>query len=298
MGGCDYGGPPSYFAPYRNPALKDGPEGEYLPDRLADECIAFLETPSEKPLFLCWWNYSVHYPIQAPQDLVEKYQQRQGVQRPAYYAMIEGMDRAIGKVLKHLETSGKADETLVIFTSDNGPTYNRLGGSDSTFFESAGVFKGLKGSVYEGGIRVPMIASWPGHIPAGKTSDEPAAFWDLMPTILHMTGHGDTVPEGLDGIDLSPTLLGHPQQHSHAYLYWEFPAYGGQQALRMGQWKAVRQQIFKEGLKTELYDLKADPSEQTNLATQYPAILAEMEKHMAEARSPSTLYPFKHLDPQ
>jgi arylsulfatase len=113
-----------------------------------------------------------------------------------------------------------------------------------------------------------------------------------------MTGHGDTVPEGLDGIDLSPTLLGHPQQHSHAYLYWEFPAYGGQQALRMGQWKAVRQQIFKEGLKTELYDLKADPSEQTNLATQYPAILAEMEKHMAEARSPSTLYPFKHLDPQ
>ena len=280
-------------------------------DRFIEEAIGFIDAHRQDPFFLFMPFTIPHLSIQVPEWAVgwydqtieeEAYEHKGYLPHPkpraGYAAMVTYLDYGVGLIMNKLRSLGLEEETLVIFTSDNGPTYNRLGGSDSTFFESAGVFKGLKGSVYEGGIRVPMIASWPGHIPAGKTSDEPAAFWDLMPTILHMTGHGDTVPEGLDGIDLSPTLLGHPQQHSHAYLYWEFPAYGGQQALRMGQWKAVRQQIFKEGLKTELYDLKADPSEQTNLATQYPAILAEMEKHMAEARSPSTLYPFKHLDPQ
>jgi arylsulfatase len=206
------------------------------------------------------------------------------------------LDYGVGLIMNKLRSLGLEEDTLVIFTSDNGPTYDRLGGSDSDFFESAGVFKGLKGSVYEGGIRVPMVASWPGKIPAGQTTEEPAAFWDLMPTILNMTGNKEALPPDLNGINLAPTLLGKGNQSSHAYLYWEFPAYGGQQALRMGNWKAVRQNIIRNGIQTELYDLKDDPSESTNLASKHPSIVSEMEKLMEEARVPSEMYPFKNLD--
>ena len=121
------------------------------------ECIQFLEQPSAKPFFLCWWNYSVHYPIQAPQELIEKYEQRPGVSRPAYHAMIEGMDQAIGKVINHLESSGLSSNTLVVFTSDNGSLFENL------------PLRENKGHLYEGGIRVPWIMRWPGKIKPAQT---------------------------------------------------------------------------------------------------------------------------------
>jgi len=278
-------------------------------DRFIEEAVQFIDAHQEEPFFLFMPFAIPHLSIQVPDWAVdwyagsieeEAYQHRGYLKHPkpraGYAAMITYLDYGIGLIMNKIRSLGLEEDTLVIFTSDNGPTYNRLGGSDSDFFESAGVFRGLKGSVYEGGIRVPMVASWPGKIPEGRISSEPAAFWDLMPTILHMTGHAKSIPPDLDGINLAPTLLGKGTQKPHGYLYWEFPAYGGQQALRMGPWKAVRQQIFKQGLRTELYNLSKDPSESNNVASTYPAILSEMEKLMQDARTPSEKYPFKHLD--
>jgi len=280
-------------------------------DRFIEEAIAFIDSHQKDPFFLFMPFTIPHLSIQVPDWAVqwyanqveeEDYEHRGYLKHPkpraGYAAMVTYLDYGIGLIMNKLRALGLESNTLVIFTSDNGPTYDRLGGSDSTFFESAGLMRGLKGSVYEGGIRVPMIAHWPGHIPPGITSDEPAAFWDLMPTLLTMTGHGEAIPPNLDGIDLSPTLLNKGHQPPHDSLYWEFPAYGGQQALRRGKWKAIRQNIFKEGLQTELYDLETDPSEQNNLAAQYPTVLLSMEKLMDQARTPSAQYPFKHLDPQ
>jgi len=278
-------------------------------DRFIEEAVGFIDAHQDDPFFLFMPFTIPHLSIQVPQWAVdwytddieeEEYEHRGYLKHPkpraGYAAMVTYLDYGVGLIMNKLRALGLEEDTLVIFTSDNGPTYDRLGGSDSDFFESAGVFKGLKGSVYEGGIRVPMVASWPGRIPAGQTTEEPAAFWDLMPTILNMTGNKEALPQGVDGINLAPTLLGKQNQKSHAYLYWEFPAYGGQQALRMGNWKAVRQNIIRSGIKTELYDLAADPSESTDLASKYPSILSEMEKLMTEARVPSEKYPFKNLD--
>ncbi|XOV70979.1 MAG: arylsulfatase [Verrucomicrobiota bacterium] len=278
-------------------------------DRFIEEAVGFIDAHQDDPFFLFMPFTIPHLSIQVPQWAVdwyaddieeEAYEHRGYLKHPkpraGYAAMVTYLDYGVGLIMNKLRSLGLEEDTLVIFTSDNGPTYDRLGGSDSDFFESAGVFKGLKGSVYEGGIRVPMVASWPGKIPAGQTTEEPAAFWDLMPTILNMTGNKEALPSDVDGINLAPTLLSKGNQSSHAYLYWEFPAYGGQQALRMGNWKAVRQNIIRNGIQTELYELKDDPSESTNLASKHPSIVSEMEKLMKEARVPSEMYPFKNLD--
>lgn len=143
IGGCDRGGPPSFFEPYGIPNIPPRRKGDYLPERLADECISFLRTNQAKPFFLCWWDYSVHYPIQAPEQLIQKYRQRPGVKDPAYAAMIEGMDTAIGRVLQELDFLGLATNTLVLFTSDNGSLF----GNEP--------LRANKGFLYEGGIRVP-----------------------------------------------------------------------------------------------------------------------------------------------
>lgn len=211
--------------------------------------------------------------------------------------MISHMDRDIGQILLKLDEHKLRDNTIVLFTSDNGPTYDRLGGSDSTFFRSAGPFRGLKGSLYEGGIRVPFIARWPNNIAPGTTSDHLSAFWDIMPTLGELTG--TRVPEGLDGISFAPTLVGESQrQMPRDFLYWEFPAYGGQQALRMGNWKLVRQNLSKPNVDSpdELYHLASDPGETQNLAEVFPERVARMRQIMREQRTPSTVFPFPALD--
>jgi len=184
----------------------------------------------------------------------------------------------------------------------NGPTYERLGGSDSEFFQSAGVFRGLKGSLYEGGIRVPMIARWPSHIQPGRTSDLISAFWDVLPTLCDIVGL--TPPQNIDGLSFAPTLIGQGHQKQHEYLYWEFRAYGGQQVVRMGNWKGVRQNLVPKGksknkqpdLSIELYDLATDPGEKHNAADQHPEIVERIATIMKRARTPNPDFPIPALD--
>ena len=207
--------------------------------------------------------------------------------------MITHMDRGIGQVLDLVKQLGLDEDTLVIFTSDNGPTYGRLGGSDSDFFESAGEFRGLKGSLYEGGIRVPMVVRWPGRIKPGSESDHICAFWDVMATLCEAAG---TKPvKDTDGISFLPALLG-KQQKAHDYLYWEFGGYGGQQAVRIGDFKGIRQGMHKGNMEIALYDLKNDPGESKDLAAKKPDLVARMEKIMRDARVPSEQFKFKALD--
>jgi arylsulfatase len=203
------------------------------------------------------------------------------------------MDRTVGRIVDKLKELKLDDNTLVLFTSDNGPTHN-VGGADSTFFKSAGDLKGLKGSLYEGGIRVPLIAYWPGKIKAGATCDTPFAFWDVLPTLCEVTGA--EMPKGIDGLSMVPTLLGKGEQKTHDFLYWEFPGYGGQQAVREGNWKAVRQKLGQKKINTELYDLKADPNETTDVAAKHPDVLKKLEARMVEQHVPNKVFPLQAID--
>ena len=196
--------------------------------------------------------------------------------------MVSRMDRDVGRIMALLKELDLDDDTLVIFSSDNGPTY--AGGADSAFFESAGPLRGLKGSVYEGGIRVPFIARWPGKIEAGSTSGHISAFWDFLPTCCELIG--ENPPGNIDGISMLPTLLGHPEkQNKHDLLYWELR---GQQAIRMGDWKAVR---TRPNGKIELYNLSTDLAEQHNVADKNPEILARMAELLRTARTKSDVFP-------
>ena len=199
--------------------------------------------------------------------------------------MITRMDRDIGTILSSLRTRGLDENTLVLFISDNGP--HREGGADPEFFRSSGGLRGIKRDLYEGGIRVPMIARWTGTIPAGRTSDHPVANWDFLPTAAELAGV--RTPAGLDGISIVATLEGRPQA-AHEFLYWEFHERGFQQAARMGRWKAVR---AKAGGPLELYDLEADAAESRDLAATEPAVAAKMDAYLKSARTESARWPVK-----
>ncbi|HEX42831.1 MAG TPA: hypothetical protein ENN81_12345, partial [Phycisphaerales bacterium] len=173
------------------------------------------------------------------------------------------------------------DNTLVIFTSDNGPTF--AGDSDPTFFNSAGPFRGLKGSVYEGRIRVPFIARWPGRIKPGSTSDHVSAFWDFLPTCCELTGR--QIPQDIDGVSMLPALLGRDNQKQHEYLYWEL---NGQQAIRVGDWKALRN---KPWLDVELYNLAEDMGEKNNLAKASPDFARRLTEMIEKNRTDSDVFP-------
>jgi arylsulfatase len=208
--------------------------------------------------------------------------------------MISYMDSQVGQIVEKLKELGLYDNTLLLFSSDNGPTYT--GGADTIFFDSARPFRTDygrgKGFVYEGGIRVPMIASWPGHIEPGSTTDHISAFWDVLPTLSEIAGA--SVPEDIDGISFAPVLLGTPEkQTQHDYLYWEFPSYKGQQAIRMGKWKAIRKNIFEGNMDIELYDLEVDLREENDLAAQHPDVVLKIEAIMQQARTPPTIERFK-----
>jgi arylsulfatase len=214
--------------------------------------------------------------------------------RAAYAAMITRMDRYIGNVLNLLDELELADNTLVVFSSDNGTTH--LGKEvDYTFFKSVGELRGLKGSLYEGGIRVPTLVRWPGRVAAGSESDYVSGFEDWMPTFMDVISASESVPPSIDGISLLPTLLGNSQPE-RPFLYREFPSYGGQQIVRVGKWKAVRQNLSKGKIKTELYDLHQDISESQDLAEQHPQIVAQLEQIMAEQHVPSDLFPLRPID--
>ncbi|MCR9291460.1 MAG: sulfatase [bacterium] len=259
IGGCDRGGPPSYFEPYRIPNIPPRKEGEYLPDRLADEAIDFLRSNREKPFFLCWWNYSVHYPFEAPQHLIDKYQDRVGpeIKNPTYAAMIEGMDRAIGRVLQTLDELELSANTLVIFTSDNG-AYN----SDMR------PLRGEKGHLHEGGIRVPLIVRWPGSVQPGSICSTPVISMDFYPTLLEAAGLVPDRDKVLDGESLLP-LLTQAGELTRKTLYFHYPNYAFHQqnrlgsAIREGAWKLIR---YYDDDSVELYNLENDIGETQDLS--------------------------------
>ncbi|CAE7885379.1 FUC1, partial [Symbiodinium microadriaticum] len=245
---------------------------------------------------------------QAPRELVDKYRRIIGDEEPypggkgyfpcrypraTYAAMIEYLDQQVGDLMAKLDELGLSENTLIIFSSDNGPTYN-TGGVDPHFFNSAGPFntgRGWgKGYVHEGGLRVPMIANWPGKIEPQSSSDLPSAFWDVLPTIADIVN--TSVPASVDGISFLPTLLGQENQRLHDYLYWEFPSYGGQQAIRMGQWKAVRKNMQDTIAITQLYDLGNDIREENDVSKSNPEILEKVESLFLDAHTTSEEWGF------
>ena len=261
---------------------------EYVPDLLYDKMINFISDNKEEPFFFYWATPLPHNPIQAPKKWVDYYIKKFGDETPylgqksyyphknpraGYAAMISYLDENVGRLIKELKEQGVYENTIIIFSSDNGVTYT--GGTDGEFFNSSAQFDEkygrAKGFVYEGGIRVPMIASWPGKIKPNSKSDLISSQYDVMATLSDITGFKQ--PEN-DGISFLPTLLGESTQKKHDFLYWEYPEYGGQVAIRMGDWKIVRQNLKNKKEPTlELYNLAIDPTESNNVASQNPKIL-------------------------
>lgn len=293
---------------------------QFAPDLYADEALKFIRQHKDQPFFVYFPTIVPHLALQVPEDSLAEYRglwddpPYEGgrgylphpTPRAAYAAMVTRMDRDVGRMLDLVKELGLDNQTIFVFTSDNGPTYDRLGGSDSDFFQSAGPLRGLKGSVYEGGIRVPTLVRWPGHIPAGAVSDLPSASYDWMPTLMELIGHPESTPAVSDGISFAPTLLGKAEsQQRHEFLIWEFPAYSGQQAIRLGDWKGVRNNLLPAGrnrtakpdaLAIELYDLRNDVGEKQNVAAEHPEVVARMAEIMQREHTPSAEYPFPILD--
>jgi arylsulfatase A-like enzyme len=199
-------------------------------------------------------------------------------------AMIARLDSDIGALMQQLKQLKIEDNTVLFFASDNGP--HKEGGVDPDFFNSSGPLKGIKRDLYEGGIRVPMIVRWPGKIKAGSVSEQPWAFWDFLPTAAEIAGVA--APPGIDGISILPTLLGQKQTNQHEFFYWEFHEKGSKQAMRMGDWKAVRLELGKP---LELYNLRTDPGETMNVAEAHPEVVARIEQHLKTARKPDPRWP-------
>ncbi|MEZ4848998.1 MAG: arylsulfatase [Bacteroidia bacterium] len=280
---------------------------EYAPELMLKEALNFLEENKSWPFFLYFASPLPHVPLQAPQKWVDYYRKKLGPEEPytgksyfptqypraTYAAMISYLDEQVGELVKKLKADGNYENTLIIFSSDNGPTYT--GGADTEFFDSANPFKTTygwaKGFVHEGGIRVPMIASWEGKIKAGSETDHISAFYDVMPTFCELAGLPK--PMQSDGISFLPTLLGKQQDQTHEYLYWEFPAYKGQQALRMGKWKAIRRDILEGNLEIELYDLETDIQEGNNVADENPGIIAKVEEIFRNEHRPAAIERFR-----
>ena len=268
IGGNSSGGPPSYFSPYRNPALKDGAAGEYLPSRLADEAMNFVRSNRGRPFFLNWWPYSVHYPMQAPAELIAKYRQRQEVKDPVYAAMIEGMDAAIGRFLKQLDEAGLRANTLILFKSDNGG----YSGDNRPL-------RGFKGTLYEGGLRVPWIVRWPGRVPAGSICATPVISTDCYPTLLEAAGVQPVPGSTLDGRSLIPLFEQKPGFDRDA-IFFHYPNYAFHKKNRLGS--AMRARDFKlityyDNGELELYRLSSDIGEEVNLSQQHPEIVRQLK---------------------
>lgn len=295
-----------------DPASYERYQGEdYGPDRYSEQALQFIRDNSDRPFFLYYPAIVPHLALQVPDDSLAAYLGKwpdppytggnmylpHYAPRAAYAAMITRMDREIGRMMALVRELGLEEETLFVFTSDNGPTYDRLGGSDSEFFESAGGFRGYKGSMYEGGLRVPMIVRWKGRIEPGATAGRMTGFEDWMPTLMELIGAPGSVPKTSDGISFAPTLFG-KRQAPRPFLYREFPAYTGQQAVWMGNWKGVRRDLLGAAptIRTELYNLARDPGETQDVASQHPEIVARIEALFRSERVPSAEFPFPALD--
>ncbi len=298
-----------YFSPHQkldgdpsDPKSYDKYRGlDYSIDFMTREAVGFVRANASRPFFLYFAPTIPHLALQPPDATLKQYEGEfpetpytgekqylpQRTPRAAYAAMITYLDAQVGRILETLKETGVEDRTLVIFTSDNGATFN-VGGAPTDFFESNGALRGHKQDLYEGGIRVPMIARWPGRVRAGVTSDHVGANWDMWATFAELAG--GEAPAGTDGISILPTLTGHGTQREHDALYWEYHSQGGSQAVRMGSWKGIRNNASKlpDG-PIELYNLRPDPGEKTNVATANPDVVRRIETIMKASHTPAVL---------
>jgi len=274
----------------------------YGPQSIADQMLAFVRDNRDKPFFLYYPTVLPHLALQAPQTDIQAYLGQwpetaykgksylpHPTPRACYAAMISFVDKQVGRLMALLKELDLDDDTIVFFTSDNGTTHlkNQV---DYEFFASVTPLRGLKGSLYEGGIRVPMIVRWPGKIKARAVTDHQAAHYDILATLADLVGA--EVSEPTDGISFIPALCAGSKQKAHAYLFWDFHGYGGQVAVRMGKWKGIKQGLQKNPqAPLELYDLENDISETTNVAQQHPGICAEIEEIIRTARDQSSESP-------
>jgi arylsulfatase A-like enzyme len=287
-------------------------DGVYAPELIHVKTLQFLEDNRNKPFFLYVPSIIPHAELAAPEAYMSKHRGKyppemaykgvddgptfnQGPYRSqkethaAFAAMVQLLDNQVGEIMDKVEELGIVDNTIIVFTSDNGP--HEEAGADPEYFDSNGPFKGVKRDLYEGGIRVPMIVSWPGKIESNTQTDHVSAFWDIFPTVSEIAGVD--VPNNLDGISFLPTLLGDEKQLNHEYLYWEFHEKGGRQAVRKGNWKAVKYNVLKNPeAPLELYDLSKDPGEENNISNAHPNVVKEMETILKEARTPSNVFTF------
>lgn len=295
-GGNHRGAPPSYFSPYKNPQLTDGPDGEHLPDRLASETNAFIAEHGDAPFLVFLSMYSVHTPLRAPAALVEKYERKAAALSPTaaewgkegerevrliqkhavYAAMVEAMDSAVGKVVDHLKALNLYDNTIIVFTSDNGGLSTSEGHPTSNLPLRAG-----KGWLYEGGIRVPLIMRVPGG-KGGTVLSAPLCSTDYYPTLLALAGLPERPEQHVDGVSFAPLLQSEGSGERGA-IFWHYPHYGNQggspgAAIREGDWKLI---VHFEARPSELYNLADDPSEQHDLAPAHPDRVEALRSRLA-----------------
>lgn len=294
--------------PYNPDAFSDFWLNDYSSELMQKELIQFIKDNEDQPFFMYYANPIPHAPLQAPKRWVNYYLKKFGDEEPytgnesyfpqryphaAYAAMVSYFDEQVGEIVATLKDLGLYENTIIIFSSDNGPTYN--GGTDSPWFDSAKPFKSEqgwgKGNLTEGGIRIPMIGHWPGKIKPGAESDLLSAHYDVLPTLCDIAGI--ETPENIDGISFLPTLLGEGYQKEHEFLYWEFPAYGGQQALRMGDWKGIRRNIFNDSLQIQLYNLKEDIQELNDVSSQHPKVVQKIENIFVQEHTTAEIERFK-----
>jgi arylsulfatase len=277
------------------------PSGKlYAHDLMTDDALGWVRAQKAGPFFLYLAFTIPHVSLQVPEDSLAEYRGKwpetpvttskhysnHDTPRAAYAAMITRMDRDVGRLMALLKELALDDDTLVCFASDNGAVFP-LSGTDPEFFQSNGILRGYKQDLYEGGIRSPFIVRWPGRIKAGETSELVGAFWDVLPTLCDVAG--TPAPAEIDGVSLAPTLFGRPGQQIHEYLYWEYHSGGRAQAVRFGNWKAVRNNLKTAPDATpELYDLAHDPSEKTNAAAEHPDLAAKAAAYMKAAHRPSS----------
>ena len=293
--------------PYLEQSYSKFTQQDYAPQKMQEKALDFITKNKDQPFFMYYASPLPHLPLQVPKKDVEEYKKVFGEEEPylgnqsyfpnrnpkaAYAAMITYLDNQVGEIVALLKEEGIYENTVIFFSSDNGPTY--LGGVDFNYFESSKPFTNgfgrTKGFLYEGGIRVPLIASWPNHIEPGSKSNHISAFYDLMPTLCDIAG--TAAPEAIDGISFKSTLL-NKKQKQHDFLYWEFPAYQGQQAVRMGKWKGIRKNIFKGNMKIELYNLETDLEELNDVSSKYPEIVEKISEVMLKEHEPATIEIFK-----
>lgn len=270
---------------------------QYAPQVISDQMLDFVRQNKDEPFFVYYATVLPHLALQVPEEDLAQYRGQwpetpyngksylpHPTPKACYAAMISFLDRQVGRLMELLEAEGLDDNTVVFFTSDNGTTHLKAQ-VDYEFFDSVGPLRGLKGQLYEGGIRMPMIARWPGKIAPGTVTDHQSAHYDVLATLGDLTGA--KVPSDTDGVSFLPTLLSQPgKQAEHEYLFWDFKGYGGQIAVRMGRWKGIKRGLVKNpDAPLELYDLDSDIGEQHNVAKKHPDIAAQIEKIMVEGRT-------------